>query len=74
MNSHRSRKDSWLRVLFVFIAVAVSWVLSYIAHYFDLPIYLDTVGSVSVAFVGGGISCNNDCGYHRSHVDVILQF
>ncbi|MBR1623777.1 MAG: HD domain-containing protein [Pseudobutyrivibrio sp.] len=53
MNSHRSRKDSWLRVLLVFIAVAVSWVLSYIAHYFDLPIYLDTVGSVSVAFVGG---------------------
>ncbi len=74
MNIRRSHKDRLLRAAFVLISVALSTVLSYIAYYFDLPIFLDTVGTVVAAFIGGCISCYIDCSYDRSRADVIFQF
>ncbi|WP_029322375.1 HD-GYP domain-containing protein [Butyrivibrio sp. AE3004] len=49
----KSKYNSLLRVLLVCVGIAVNVVLSSIAFKFKLPIYLDTVGTMSVAALGG---------------------
>ncbi|MBQ4465318.1 MAG: diguanylate cyclase, partial [Oscillospiraceae bacterium] len=50
---HRSRRSSQQRAVSVMIGIAVNVLLAYIAYRTGLPIYLDTVGTISIAALGG---------------------
>lgn len=51
--AHRSNRGSKLRAISVMIGIAVNVLLAYISHRAGLPVYLDTVGTISVAAIGG---------------------
>lgn len=53
MGSHKVRRDSMLRVVAVFLGVAVGTVLSFYTYQYNLPIYLDSIGTIAVATIGG---------------------
>ena len=58
--AHRSNRGSMLRVLLVLIGTAVNVLLSFLSYQTGLPIYLDTIGTIGVASIGGlfpGIMC-----------------
>lgn len=50
---HRSRRSSQQRAVSVMIGIAVNVLLAYIAYRTGLPIYLDTVGTIGLAALGG---------------------
>jgi len=53
MRSHKARRDSVLRVIAVLLGVAIGTGLSYITYLYNLPIYLDSVGTIAVSTIGG---------------------
>ncbi|MCR4604979.1 MAG: HD domain-containing protein [Eubacterium sp.] len=66
----RIDRQSLDRALFTIIGVLVNVVLAYIVRKFELPLYLDTIGSVFVAIVCGplsgilvGVTTNVVCGF-----------
>ena len=51
--SHRSRRSSGQRALAVMISIAVNVLLSYLCHRTGVPVYMDTIGTIGIATVGG---------------------
>ncbi|MBR5361440.1 MAG: diguanylate cyclase, partial [Lachnospiraceae bacterium] len=51
--THRSNNDNMLRALAIMIGIAVNFVCACGAFGIDLPIYLDTAGTIVVAALGG---------------------
>ena len=52
-DSHRSNRDSKRRALSVIIGITINVLLAFISYRMGLPIYLDTLGTIGVASVGG---------------------
>ena len=52
-NTHRSHKDSMLRAECTMLAVLINVILAFLAGKLGLPIYLDTIGTMCIAAMGG---------------------
>jgi HD-GYP domain-containing protein (c-di-GMP phosphodiesterase class II) len=50
---HRANQSSVLWTALIFTGIAVNVLLSFVPGCFNLPIYLDTIGTICVAAVGG---------------------
>ncbi len=51
--SHQPDRDSMLRAISVITGIAVNVLLSYVTYQLNLPIYLDTIGTIVVSALGG---------------------
>lgn len=50
---HRSNRDSILRALSIAIGIAVNFLCAFVVYSVDLPIYMDSVGTIALAALGG---------------------
>lgn len=50
---HRSNRDSMLRALSIMIGIAVNFLCAWAAYSIDLPIYVDSIGTITIAVLGG---------------------
>ncbi len=53
MQQYSSRKNSMIRVIAVLLGVVINVSLDYMATRLEIPLYLDTIGTIAVAFIGG---------------------
>ncbi len=53
IDSHQSKRDSILRAVSVMIGIGVNFLLAFISFRLQLPIALDTVGTIGMASIGG---------------------
>ncbi|ETP72363.1 response regulator (CheY-like receiver domain and HD-GYP domain-containing protein) [Lachnospiraceae bacterium JC7] len=52
-NSVRYRRGVWMRIMSIMVGVCINIILSFVAIYFKLPLYLNTVGTMCTAWIGG---------------------
>lgn len=52
-NSVRFRRGVMMRVMAIIVGVCLNVLLSFTAMHFDLPVYLDTIGTMCTAWLGG---------------------
>ena len=53
IDSHRSNRDSKRRAVSVIIGIVINVLLAFISYQMELPVYLDSLGTIGVAAVGG---------------------
>ena len=52
-NSVRFRRGVMMRVMAIIVGVGINIMLSFTAMHFELPVYLDTIGTMCTAWLGG---------------------
>lgn len=73
MNKRPVNKYAIKRDIFVFSGIALNFVLALLMHVFDVPLYLDTIGTIIMAALGGyfhgilvAVATNVLCGLFNS--------